>query len=825
MDFERAVCCAYFYDYPLSTAVDAIKECWNIKKYLNPIELLLNYRMPAFTLGEVRQLTRKELEYWNTHNGEPTMAMPLRRLAEVCESMLCVNTKDNNPQVNFDYHLKWRELTLLLGEEIPVCLFLAYRDKATGKRTDFLWKDTLVTNNGEINDFLRSKHKSDIHVHMDASSNAFDVGWVRRMNWRPWTSPQGYSKKDLEEKSKKETEGSMELELNFWFQNHYGNYYTDWVNVAAIIRYWMFQIVVESKCPTPADRNDILESIDNKMSSLHIQNKIFFKIKGLLSLAPCALNESKIHWDYAIGRHRTDETCMQSPYMLLWGERKLIYSYMWLLLQSGNNGAKIFVPYFYLYLLIKTHCRKELVMTNGEIGLANYQEYQKRLPVLSKDVADLRHRYAFQTSCGLSGLDYVEARISFDHTSNLPKLYGADYLSQPIMGKTLPLQNNEIRAGMVLSWSKPDYKSTYALVEEKKLLKKQFDIFYECLYAKDHTGKNLPYVGIDIAGSDTKSRPYDFAHIIRYAKAKNFENFTYHLAEDFFDLVDGLRAVDELLYHLDWNGKNRIGHALSLFTDAKKYYQNRHLKIVMPVQMMLDNYAWLLKWADTLKISLPANERASIEKRMTELYNRFRIGNNVRKLPAWNLRDYQQCMLLRGDDAIVPKVGMGSPDVYENTRYSTKQRVKQAWANPNSVMIHRYYKTEQSARTIGMKIETDSLPKCDEFIELIEKIQLRLRKRLQSRAIKVESCPTSNYHIGNFEKYEDLPIVKCLMVDDEKDRIKASINTDARAIFDTSLDNEYALMAIALHKKGIPFANIKKILGISIRNSNNGIFR
>lgn len=824
MDFERAICRAYFYDYPLSTAVDAIKEDWDIKRYLKPLELLLNVRMPSFTLGEVRQLKTKEQEYWQTKHPSSTLIVPMLRLADVCGSMLNLDAGDGYPKVRFKYLLKWRELSLLLGEDIPICISLANNDKGGAPRGEFLWPDTIGNENDQINAFLKKHPKSDIHVHMDASSNAFDVGWIRRMNWRPWTSPMGYTKKDLEDKSMIENDGTMELELNFWFQNHYGNYYADWVNLSAVIRYWMYRIVVDNVGPTSSEQKEILDAVNDKMRSLHLQNKIFFRIKSLRSLAPRALNVTHVHWDYAIDNHIVDGACSQSPYMLLFGERKLIYSFMWMLLQRGDNVAKKFAPFFYLYLLIKTHCRKELIMTNGQIGLANYQEYQNRLPVLSKDISELRHRYALQTSSGLSKKDYVEARVPFPDDDISPVMISNDVLTAPLMGRSIVTQPNGHRAGIVLTWSKPTYNKKYGLANDRLLKKRQLDLFLTNLYGKNHSKKYLPYVGIDIAGSDTKSRPYDFAHVVRYGRKKGFDNFTYHIAEDFYDLADGLRAIDELLFHVEWNRNNRLSHALALFTNARRYYLGRHCKIVMPVQMMLDNYVWLLLWADRLKLTLPADVKEYMEEQAKTLYNKFRTLKNSAKLPVWNMKDYQQSMLLRGEDAVGPRVGIGSPDKYEDTRYSTNAKVARAWNNPNAIKIHRFYKEDESAYTIGQRIETGSMPKCDEFMVLIEKIQHALIKRIRSRKIRVESCPTSNYHIGNFDKYDELPIVEMLSPNNAKREISASINTDARAIFDTSLDNEYSLMAIALHKKGYRDEEIDKFLRRSVRSSNKARF-
>mgnify|MGYP002460794905 CR=1 FL=1 len=51
--------------------------------------------------------------------------------------------------------------------------------------------------------------------------------------------------------------------------------------------------------------------------------------------------------------------------------------------------------------------------------------------------------------------------------------------------------------------------------------------------------------------------------------------FTFHVGEDFLDIVDGLRAIRESLIFLNLENRDRIGHALVLGTDVEKYYMKR----------------------------------------------------------------------------------------------------------------------------------------------------------------------------------------------------------------------------------------------------------
>lgn len=75
--------------------------------------------------------------------------------------------------------------------------------------------------------------------------------------------------------------------------------------------------------------------------------------------------------------------------------------------------------------------------------------------------------------------------------------------------------------------------------------------------------------------------------------------------------------------------------------------------------------------------------------------------------------------------------------------------------------------------------------------------------------IGIETNPSSNYLIGRFGCYCQHPITKFfnigLTTDEKKildcQQLFVSINSDDQGVFNTYLENEYALMAIALCKQ------------------------
>ena len=68
----------------------------------------------------------------------------------------------------------------------------------------------------------------------------------------------------------------------------------------------------------------------------------------------------------------------------------------------------------------------------------------------------------------------------------------------------------------------------------------------------------------------------------------------------------------------------------------------------------------------------------------------------------------------------------------------------------------------------------------------------------------METNPSSNYLIGSIKRYDQHPILRFnsrkLTNTHLNMSLSVSLNTDDQGVFDTLLENEYALMALALEK-------------------------
>ena len=88
----------------------------------------------------------------------------------------------HNPTVRFNELLRWRTLSLKVGEDILVLPLLARYDTLCRiKRKRFLWPMVLEHDNLRLNAIL-DEELSDTHSHINAATDVFEFNWLRLMN-------------------------------------------------------------------------------------------------------------------------------------------------------------------------------------------------------------------------------------------------------------------------------------------------------------------------------------------------------------------------------------------------------------------------------------------------------------------------------------------------------------------------------------------------------------------------------------------------------------------------------------------------------------------
>lgn len=305
---------------------------------------------------------------------------------------------------------------------------------------------------------------------------------------------------------------------------------------------------------------------------------------------------------------------------------------------------------------------------------------------------------------------------------------------------------------------------------------------------------------------------------------------TYHAGEDFLDLIDGLRTIDEAVRFLPLRRCDRIGHALALGVEPSVHYQTKGNRSVLPKQTLLDNMVWILHRAAEMDIpirgALEQRFRLRAEQLLDELYGHpYQDADHTTDPEQYDetnepsahhddtrtftLTEYYHSWMLRADP----------PEWYQRLRYQKPRdnflSKKDDQSIPEDSKLNAYRRAPNIARMYGLYHYSDwvktkgaecvEIPIDEEYMQLVRAFQEKMQCELSMSGIMIECNPTSNFLIGTFRDYSQHPIFRFYQMNKEREddahRLKVSINTDDLGVFDTSLENEYVMVAAALSKK------------------------
>lgn len=694
---------------------------------------------------------------------------------------------------------KWQALSESLGEDLLVTSYLASSDlKSNITRTKFDWKPYIDHDCKEIN-LIFEREMVELHSHLYGSSLNFDISWMYLMN-----NPRPESL------------------------------------IPAAIRYYLFLYL--NHVNEDLNLEEIINTVELLPKEYHsgiLRHKIQV-INQMYGRRFSLHNGSKEATpDYAICGND------QGLYSILGGERCFMYN-MFRLIYSGKLSNTLYPQLFHIYLFEKERMRHDLIQLDNGIGFANFANYDERKCKYIPWNTIYSHLLQ-QLSIGsyLDGKEdkrYIEERIvpQTDVHSNVLTLKEIT----STVDSSLKLHKGNTEHDV-------NYRFIYHFIKQKDQLyrldnlnprhyllrnkvKRQAMAIYNLRQSQHSVSKYV--VGIDAANSEMFARPEVFAQAFRYLRHHDSSvdsgikdlGFTYHVGEDFYDIVDGLRAIDELLKFIELRNGDRIGHGLVLGTDVDAYYKIRNNAICAPREILLDNAAWLYNVSLRLMPYTPSH--SYIEKIFRYYYNL--IYDHVTNC---DIRDYYDSWLLRGDNPTTTYNRRPSIiDRWERYDYSEDEEVMVARDNHKAVNLYNAYHYNENIKRKGavgdiLKIESSER---QGFSNMISTIQEYFLSKIEEMHISIECNPTSNLRIGDIQRYEEHPIFKFNNLGIETGYphhcLSVSINTDDKGVFGTSQEREYSLIALALEKNRMHDLNNKpgqiidwldKIRQLSVSNS------
>lgn len=758
------------------------------------------------------------------------------------------------PICKFEYLLKWRALSYELGEDILTTSYFAYKDYVEGKKREiFAWKPIVGTDNFRLKEILK-KGIAENHFHLKGSAPHFQLMWISLMN--------NILNRDRDFK---------ELEKGLLLEPNIGYYHNDekleiksLVKKACCIRFRLFSLIKEIKIDEKK-YIELLKSTEDPEINFYLTD-----LQEEIDITKYEYGKSfrdKVA-DYAIDKGINDNNYnkIKKEYngnILLYGERKLLYT-IFKRIYSGDKEIKKYQNLFKAYLIIKEKLRCEIIQVNNRVGFSNFGDYQARKSIFLDGIyREAVINMAINSSLIDQNIKFLEARIGPENS--LEKLDKAIYeIDKSVENKKFydledeklkEFEKNILKKSMKTLEEKAYFYNIHFIKlpekykERKKNEKKNKyvgllkPLNYQVrkniekqakaiINLKKTTSKSKDRIcGIDAANVEIGCRPEVFSQCFRYIRNYKIENefgnfgyeenftlgITYHAGEDFLDIVDGLRSIDETIRFLNYSQGDRLGHALALGINPEKYYKSKNMYLIKNKQVHLDDIVWILQKIKEYNLkNISENEVSKLEEEFYKLYYEVYFNNMDEKFQC-NPYEYYNSWKLRGDN---PKLYLDKYNIEKFEKinmltfwdkcgldFSRKEELNLVRKNKKSYELYREYHFNSDIKLKGLESEIVKISYS--YIKIVEKLQEGLQKEIAKKNISIETNPTSNYVIGTFKKYIEHPIVKFFNLGltykekelEKSQQLHVSINTDDQGVFPTYLENEYALIALALEKE------------------------
>lgn len=713
---------------------------------------------------------------------------------------------------------EWHDVTSRLGEDLFTTAYLAAYDLKHGirPRKRFLWDPYLNVETADVN-HLFTRSIAEVHAHLKGSSANFELSWLSLMNYpshREGEFLQLFDKKSFDGESKKMRD-LRELYLC--------------VACAVALRLWLFASLSELPEQSVKDVEDWIKELSNdkdieeiesvlsKMSAMAWNYRTTYgyryDIEGIKGKCP----------DYAIKEGNSELVSILS------GERSLLYNAF----RKAYDGDEKMSLYLYSYIIFKQELREKIIQLNDVVGFANFDNYEQRKTCFIQDGSiyeRLLIPMAFLFFLGQKeGNRYMEGRVVpkasvEDNSEAVRKMdgYVKAWLREEESDKGEGGKDKKFNGYYIYHFIKEGDVAPSAFAPRhfklRQKVKKQAIALYD--YRSNGYKSSSRVVGIDAANSEIKCRPEVFAQAFRFLRRHDIREevdnhpeslgFTYHVGEDFYDVVDGLRAVDEVLTYMNFRSNDRLGHALVLGTDVKRYYDGRDRAIRATRQVLLDNFVWL--YVRTAKIAGRIALCEYLEQEAKHLYSLIYKDADFNQ--PFDVYDYYDSWLLRGDapETAVSEIKTDlSISAWDKcAKNLAEEDVNRARENDKAKQLYYEYHYNKKAKENGniAVILPIAHNHYDAFIEMVDRVREVLLCKVERLHIAIECNPSSNLRIGEMTSYIEHPIFRFnnygLNTPYPEHEISVSINTDDSGVFATSLEREYALMGIALEKTDDP---------------------
>lgn len=753
MDLIRTFIESSFVHYPISDISEDSRLPIKEKVFVE----ITKKRHLELSDDHIRLVYKLYWDEWSKGNAESNI---FYALLPFTKEVLC--SEFHLPLVRLEHLFRWRELTQSVGEDLLTCACTAYYDLYRDDRENFDWPAVLRTDDTDLH-FHSKEGFAELHQHHKASTDVFNISWLCLMN---------HVRRRAGEFLSICTTRSEADAL-------YKNYIEAVAIRVALSKYLLFR-----------------EYDYSHQYFAHIKRMALLGDLGLIENDICELARyESVCYDYLFKYKQVGKgKCIYAS------ERWFLYSVLKRIYEGDDNGWVTLL--LWRYVVIKNSIRNKLVQNNENVGFGNFAEFEKRKEVFVErypTYSNLLIEMPVAEAAKYHNVTYQETRLSLSAPAQ--RLYKKLIKNKKLIDRRIS------QLGMA---EKVDYRFIYHFIKRRdggtanymipRNNNVRCEVYQQAVALKgmldNHKEVREYVVAIDAANSELFCRPEVFAQAYRYLNNTGLRK-TFHVGEDYYDLADGLRAIDEAIMFLGLGRGDRMGHCLALGQDAETYYRDRHFTVPVPKQNLLDNLVWLYYKAKHYDIRISPCVEMMILDRFSELSKMYCKEGEV-----LDMMEYYHMMRLRGDDPLGEEDRAYGRIIGNWTAYDVdmSSEARQYRGEDAASALYGKYHFNKRVREEGAEVcEFKVGP---EYAELIRLIQEGMMADIERRGLVIECCPSSNYRIGRLGKYDYHPIFRMRDIDpDGEHHLSVTINTDDLGIFTTSLENEYSLILLALLKK------------------------
>lgn len=849
----------FFTRMPVSVMIEQMRQFakggYLSENFLKSIESHFNkYLQSVYPTSSLDE--REEIYHWGMdlafrdtqQNGKNAkLKGPFKHLRDFGREVL--NEVDSKPHCQFDAVLRWRMLTQRIDPDAIICAFLADKDFCRGvKRKVFTWEPVIKTDNIRLHRML-DNGMAENHFHLFGSGPHFQLNWLSLMN-----KPSGQSKAF-------EQSGMMKNRLDTKiFMSDYEVQSADTmetvVKKAALIRLHLFETIQLGKDHVTFTKSQLYQLLKLSDKALLTQYEKYaekinmYRYKFGFEI----IGKSKGTPDYALNEILAHNNWHHN--LFLASERKLLYDCYLQIYEDYYEGRdKTIEALLCLYLIMKSNFRAEMVQVNEKHGFMNFSEYQDRKDGFIRSEPLYMEALTYMAVAGSyndQNIVSLEARITprknpialnsfikriddiVNYNDDKYKIRGktnryVDFIKRLTANSDSKTDEIETPLFFAIHMPKAKDKWSWVSLDKGKCLSRCSPRNQLVRIRNRNTYHQIEKIrrfkvsaayriyGIDACSNEIGCRPEVFSHAIRatrylnglqtealVTKSKPLPTIrvTYHAGEDFLDPVDGMRAIDEAIIFNEMTHGDRIGHGLALGIDVQEWYACKRNTIVMPKQDYIDNLAWMIQKVIDYKIpsdfSTISKLQNEFRRYFEEVYHTEKGVTESKYIGSWKLR---------GDAPKLYKEGIFKrnllPNHWGSHSISSKSELNSIRHDDSTARLYHLYHFDSDVRSRG-NLRCNIVVSKDYMI-IAQQIQKAMQFNLRQRGIGIECNPSSNYLIGSFKRYDRHPLVQFYNLGlthniGDNPQLFVSINTDDQGVFGTYLENEYALMALALHK-------------------------